>query len=90
MLEIKFCSWWLDLLGGESSEKEDSKVDDGPVDGADVSDGVVEQVVCFGSLGMHARLSTSNTGAFSSRAFGTASRLLWLLTSRRNSRRTFS
>jgi hypothetical protein len=64
--------------------------DDEIVEDAEVDVGVVEHVVCLGSFGMQVRLSTWKMGALSSRAFGMASRLPWLLISNRKSRRTFS
>jgi hypothetical protein len=72
MLETKFCSGTLDLSNVPVSEL---KVDDEIVECAVADDGVVEQVVCFGCIGMQARLSTWKIEAFSRRAFGMASRL---------------
>jgi len=72
MLERRFCSGSPDLFGIPVA---DLRVDGEIVKGAVMDEGVVEQVVCFESIGMQVRLSTWKTGAFSRRAFGIASRL---------------
>jgi hypothetical protein len=72
MLERRFCSGSPDLFRIPVA---DLRVDGEIVKGAVMDEGVVEQVVCFESIGMQVRLSTWKTGAFSRRAFGIASRL---------------
>jgi hypothetical protein len=75
-------------LGVAVSEVEVWEV--GEVGDADVDNSWEEQVVCFESFGMHVCLFTWNTGAISSRVFGTARRLPSLVRSIRKSFRICS
>lgn len=83
-------SWTFNLLVVAVAEVEVADVADEDVGNAEVDGGGEVHVVCFGSFGMQVGLLSWNTGACSSRAFGTASRLPSLVSSIKKSFRTRS
>jgi len=83
-------SWTFNLLLVAMVEVEGADVADEDVGNAEIDGGGEVHDVCFGSFGMQVGLLSWNTGACSSRAFGTASRLPSLVKSIRKSFKTRS